>query len=183
MKPGSTGRSTRACALTILAIATLPALAAQTSSATAPAADGSVAKVRCLIGLEDIKSQATGKLSVQSGALVFDTGKEQAKVPVASIDDIFLGSESTQSGGKAGRVVKTVAIAAPFESGKVLSLMMLTKVDVLTVQYRDPNGGVHGAILATPKGTAAGIRTQLIAAGAHASPLPEPPPAPQKEGK
>ena len=180
MKPGSPARSARASVLTILAIATLPALAAQTSSATAPAADGSVAKVRCLIGMDDVKSQASGKLSVQSGALVFDTGKAQAKIPVSSIDDIYLGSESTQSGGKAGRVVKTAAIAAPFETGKVLSLLMLTKVDVLTIQYRDPNGGVHGAILATPKGQAAGVRTQLIAAGAHASPLPEPP---QKEGK
>jgi hypothetical protein len=167
--------------LIILAIAGWPVLVAQTSSAPAPAADGSVLKVRHLIGLGDVKSQDSGKLSVQDGALIFDTGKLQAKVPVSSIDDIFLGSESTQSGGKAGRVVKTAAIAAPFESGKVLSLIMLTKVDVLTIQYRDSNGGVHGAILATPKGTAAGLRTQLIAAGAHASPLPDPPP--QKEGK
>jgi len=180
MKPGFQARSARASVLTILAIATLPALAAQTSSAPAPAADGSVAKVRHLIGLDNVKSQASGKLSVQSGALVFDTGKAQTKIPVASIDDIYLGTESTQSGGTAGRVVKTAAIAAPFETGKVLSLLMLTKVDVLTIQYRDPNGGLHGAILATPKGMAAGVRTQLIAAGAHASQLPEPP---QKEGK
>jgi hypothetical protein len=179
MKPGSQARSARASVLTILAIATLPALAAQTSSATAPA-DGSVRNVRHLIGLDNVKSQASGRLSVQSGALVFDTGKAQAKIPVSSIDDVYLGSESTQAGGTAGRVVKTAAIAAPFETGKVLSLLMLTKVDVLTIQYRDPNGGVHGAILATPKGQAAGVRTQLIAAGAHASPLPEPP---QKEGK
>ena len=40
-------------------------------------------------------------------------------------------------------MVKTAAIAAPFESGKVLSLLMLTKVDVLTIQYRDANGGLR----------------------------------------
>ena len=98
MKLGFQARSVRASALTILAIATLPALAAQTSSA--PAASGSLPKVRCLIGLDDVKTQASGKLSVQGGALVFDTGKAQAKIPVSSIDDIYLGSESAQAGGK-----------------------------------------------------------------------------------
>jgi hypothetical protein len=46
---------------------------------------------------------------------------------------------------------------------------MRTKVDVLTVAYHDANGAVHGAIFAIPKGLGARVRTQLIAAGAHAS--------------
>jgi len=120
-----------------------------------------------------VKSQSGGKLSVRSDALLFDCRKSQAKVAISAIDDILLGSETTQSGGKTGKVFKAAAIAAPYEAGKVLSLLMWTKVDILTVLYRDENGGVHGAVFELPQGQAAGIRTQLIAAGAHTTALVE----------
>ena len=152
----------------VLAIASLSTLAAQTGLAATASADAPVS-VQYLIGLENVKSQSGGKLSVQSDALLFDCHKAQAKVAISTIDDILVGSESTQSGGKAGRVFKTAAIAAPYEAGKVLSLFMWTRVDVLTVLYRDEKGGVHGAVFELPQGQAAGIRTQLIAAGAHAT--------------
>jgi hypothetical protein len=123
-----------------------------------------------------MKANRSGELSVQSDGLSFDAGKSsQAKIAVPSIDDIFLGSEVTQSGGKTARVVKTAAIAAPYESGKVLTLLLRTKVDILTVVYHDDNGGLHSAIFAVPKGLAAGVRMQLIAAGAHASATVEEP--------
>jgi hypothetical protein len=154
---------------TILAIATLPMLEAQFVPAVAALPDGSIPKVRYLIGLSDIKSNRSGTLSVKSGALLFDAGASQGKIAVPAIDDIILGSEVTQAGGKTGRVVKTAAIAAPFESGKVLTLLLRNKVDILTVVFHDDNGGIHSAIFAVPKGLAAGLRTQLIAAGAHAS--------------
>ena len=81
-----------------------------------------------------------------------------------------VGTETTQSGGKTGRVVKTAAIAAPYESGKVLTIMMRTKVDILTVSFHDADGGLHGAIFALPIGQASVMRTQLTQAGAHATP-------------
>jgi hypothetical protein len=178
--PKLRSNSARASALAILALATSPALMAQASSVTPAAADTPVAGVRHVIGLENIKAQASGKLSVLSGALFFDTGTSQANVAVTAIDNIFLGSEDTQARGKAAQVAKVAAIAAPYGSGRTLSLFMRTKVDVLTVSYHDQNGGAHGAIFAIPKGLAAGVRTQLIAAGAHASALAEEGP---KEGK
>ena len=130
--------------------------------------------VRHVIGLENVSPQKSGKLSVQNGAMQFDFGKDAVKVPVTSIDDIFVGSETTQAGGKVGRVVKTAAIAAPYESGRVLTLLMRTKVDILTVSYRDASGARHGAIFALPKGRATDMRAQLIAARAHFSAIAEP---------
>jgi hypothetical protein len=104
----------------------------------------------------------------------FTAKKTEARVPASSIEDIFVCSETTQGGGTAGRVVKTAAIAAPFGTGKALTLLMRTKVDILTVVYRGADGGVHGVILALPKGLAETTRTQLVAAGAHTSaPQPE----------
>ena len=164
-----------ASAIIALAIVTAPRLPAQAPAAGSGASGGGpVAGVRHVIGLENVSPQKTGKLSVQNGAMQFDYGKSSAKVPVASIDDVFVGSETTQGGGTVGRVVKTASIAAPYESGKVLSLLLRTKVDILTVSFRDENGARHGAILALPKGQAIDMRTRLIAAGAHASASSDP---------
>jgi hypothetical protein len=126
-------------------------------------------KARHVIGLETIKRNASGHLTIQNGVMQFDTGKGDVKVPVSSIDDVFVGNETTQGGGTAGRVVKTAAIAAPFGSGKALTLLLRTKVDMLTVVYKGTGGEVHGAIFSLPKGSAEPMRAQLIAAGAHSS--------------
>ena len=42
-----------------------------------------------------------------------------------------------------------------------------TKGVQLTVQYRDANGGLHGAIFTMQAGTADGIKKELLAEGAH----------------
>jgi hypothetical protein len=126
-------------------------------------------KARHVIGLENVKRNSTGKLTVMNGVMQFDSGKTDAKVPIASIDDFIIGSETTQSGGKTGTVAKTAALAAPYDSGAALSLLLRTKVDILTVSYRDSGGGLHDAILALEKGQAEQERAQLIASGAHAS--------------
>jgi len=157
-----------ASAIIVFIIATGPALPAQTlKAASGTSGANSVLVARHIIGLEKISSQKGGKLSVQDGAMKFEDGKDTVQVPAPSIDAIFVGSETTQSGGKVGRVVKTAAIAAPFESGKVLTLLMRTKVDILTVSYRDAGGALHAAIFAVPIGQASDLRTRLVAAGAR----------------
>lgn len=166
-EPASPARS-RSSVFIVFAIAALLVSAARPSFGAAASTDAAIS-VHYVIGLDNVKSQSGGKLSVQSDALLFDSHKSQAKVAISAIDDILLGSETTQSGGTAGKVFKAAAIAAPYETGRVLSLLMWTKVDVLTVLYRDEKGGVHSAVFEVPQGQAAGIRTQLIAAGAHAA--------------
>jgi hypothetical protein len=150
--------------------ATLIAWAAAASAGAQPAANADGISVRHVIGLDNIPQDAKGKLTVREGALRFKAGQSENKVPIASIDDIFIGTETTQSGGKAGRDVKIAAIAAPYGSGKLLTLFMRTKVDVLTVSFHDPEGGLHGAIFELPIGRATPMRAQLVQAGAHSSP-------------
>ena len=130
-------------------------------------------QIRHLIGLDKVKNNANGQLTVQNGSLQFKGKKTDAQIPVNAIDDIFIGTEVTQAGGKTGRAVKTAAIAAPFGSGKSLTLLLRTKVDILTVSYHTAEGGLHGAIFALPKGQADKVRDDLIHAGAHASPVAE----------
>jgi hypothetical protein len=150
-----------------LVIVTGPTLPAQTMKAVSGTSGAIPAlTVRHVIGLENTSPQKSGRLSLQNGAMQFDAGKDAVKVPVSSIDGVFVGTETTQGGGKVGRGVKTAAIAAPYGSGKVLSLLMRTKVDILTVSYRDAGGALHAAIFALPIGQATDMRTQLVAAGA-----------------
>ena len=157
-----------ASAFIVLSIAGVPTLPAQslavgsgTTGATAPL------MVRHIIGLENISSQKSGTLTVQNGAMQFSGGKIVAKVPATSIDAIFVGTETTQAGGPVARVVKTASMAAPYESGKVLSLLLRTKVDILTISYRDTGGALHGAIFALPIGQGNDMRTKLVSAGAR----------------
>ena len=144
-------------------------LAGALSCAAQPAQSSSPAspKVRHIVGLGDVKRNASGALTIQNGVLRFQSGKTMGDVPVSAIDDIFIGAEVTQSGGKTGRVVKTAAIAAPFESGKALTILLRTKVDILTIAFHDPDGGAHGVIFALPKGQGESMRGQLVQAGAH----------------
>jgi hypothetical protein len=122
---------------------------------------------RHVIGIESVKHNRDVTLTIQDGALQFQTKTATPKVSLASIDDIVVGTETTQAGGKAGTVAKTAAIAAPYDTGAALSILLRTNVDVLTVSSRDSDGGLHYTILALPKGQGEQERTQLIAAGAH----------------
>ncbi len=122
-----------------------------------------------LVGIEALKSGAKAKLTVQDGALQVAGKLSTANIKASSIEDVYTATEATQAGGNVGSAAKMGAIAAPYGSGAVLTLILWTKVDLLTVLYRDDNGGLHSVLLAVPKGQADPLRTQLLAAGSHAT--------------
>ena len=66
----------------------------------------------------------------------------------------------------------TLSMLGPYGSGRVLS-MFRSKIDSLTIQYRDDNGGLHGVVFTMPVGTAESFKQQLIAQGAHTT-IPAP---------
>lgn len=161
--PGYMRKRTGNCVLGLVIALLGPIALAQNRSA-----DDAV-KARHIIGLQDIKPNAKGVLTTRNGALQFDAGQAVAKVPIPLIEDIFTGSETTQGGGTMGGVAREAAMGAPYDTGAVLSLLMRTKVDVLTVAYRDPDGGLHGTIFALPKGHAAQVRAEFVKQGARSS--------------
>ena len=158
--------SVRSSALNIailISVLAYPRLLAQTPK---PSGSGAATgDVHHLLGLDEIKRNAKGKLTIQNGTMQFDAGKKEVKVPTASIEGIFSGEETTQALGAVGAIGK---VAAPYGGGRVLSLLLRTKLDVLTVAYRDTNGAFHGVIFTLPKGQATQVRAQLVAEGAHA---------------
>jgi|SRR5665213_2860613 len=162
--------------LTSATLLTSPVLAQQEEQQQESSADtvrgisqqaGGKVDARHVVGLENIKRNLSGRLIVLGGELQFQAGKMNANLPVASIDDISVGTEITQAGGRARTVAKTAAMAAPYDSGAALSILLRTTVDTLTVSNRDSGGGLHYAILALTKGQGERQRAQLINAGAH----------------
>jgi hypothetical protein len=129
----------------------------QTSQST------SMPNVKCVIGLENIKPNTRGTLSVLPAALEFATSKTKANISTASIQDIFTGQESRQDvSGAAGTLAKA---GIPYGGGRVVSLFS-HQVEVLTVEYVDSNGGFHGTIFVLAPGKATILRDQLVARGA-----------------
>jgi hypothetical protein len=130
----------------------------------------SVPDVKCVIGLEGVKPNSTGTLSVDGKALHFDGGKKKSEISIASIEDMFTGGESRQD--VTGLVGTGVKAAIPYGGGRVVSLFS-HKVEVLTVDYKDSNGGFHGAVFVLPAAHASAVKKLLMDQGAHASRPPQ----------
>jgi len=136
-----------------------------------------------VLGLEGIARNAKGDLNVADGSLRFTrkgTGKDVThfELPLAQVEDVFTSDDSQ-------RVIRgtlqVLSMAAPYGGGRFLSLFR-TKIDLLTIQYRDAAGARHGVIFTLPDGKAAPMKQQMVAGGAHAS-VPAEPQGEKKEEK
>jgi len=123
-----------------------------------------------LVGLDKVKDNAKGMLSVEQGQLRFTRGKESSDVSVTSILDVVSGADTQKAVGK---TVGTMSMAAPYGGGRFLSLFR-KKIDTLTIQYHDADGGLHGAIFTMAPGGAEPIKKLLVAQGAHVAKTEEP---------
>jgi len=118
-----------------------------------------------VIGLQDVKHNAKGKVSVSKDALEFTTGGAKNEIPISSIQDALTGADSQRLiGGTLG----FLTTFAPYESGRFLSLFRM-KIDTLTITYLDSGGGLHGAILTLAEGQAAVLKQQMVAQGVKTS--------------
>jgi hypothetical protein len=129
-----------------------------------------------VLGLENVKRGAKGRLAIVDNTLRFYVGTATAEVSIPSIQNVFTGQDSTQLvRGKKGMVAR---MAMPYGSGRALSLIASQKIDVLTLEYRDSNGGLHGVIFTLPRAEAPAVKRHLVEQGAHASIPPEAPAKP-----
>jgi hypothetical protein len=122
-------------------------------------------KARQLTGLAGVKKNAKGTLNVENAKLHFAYGKEAADLGATSMEDVVTGADSQRS---IGGTVGLISQAVPYGGGRFLSLFR-TKIDTLTIRYRDADGALHGAIFTMPVGAAEGIKKGLVAQGAHTS--------------
>jgi hypothetical protein len=132
------------------------------SNAQQPAAP---IKVDQITGLAGVKNNTKGSITIDNGNLRFAHGKTTVDLPAASMQDVVTGNDSQRMiHGTLGMLM----IAAPYESGRFMSLFR-TKLETLTIQYRDADGGLHGAIFTMGVGKAEALKKELVAHGAHTS--------------
>lgn len=142
--------------------------AAQTSEPPTPAADGQ--KAVYLAGLTDVKPGTNGSLFLSPGEVRFENKDIHASIPVTQITSVANGDERAERGGTTGSVVR---LLAHYHGGFVImGPAMGKKVDLLSFEYHDPTGGLHGAVFVLPKGTASTLEERL---SAQVAPHPLPP--------
>jgi hypothetical protein len=159
----------RLAATGVLALLFCFSLGALAQSAAPPVSTNPPFSIRAthVMGLENTKSNCNGTLSIQGTALQFQQGgKPGAHLDIASVRHIFLGEESKQVGGLPMKLAKT---AAPYGSGRVVSLFAHKKYETLTLEYVDSDGGVHGVIFQLNKGEGELVKHELMARGASPS--------------
>lgn len=147
------------------------ALMAQAHAATDAQASGSRLHLTHILGFEGMSKNTNGKLSIQDGYLRFQKSENfSARISVSSIQELTLGEQDKQVGGIPMMLAKT---AAPYESGRVISLFSHKKYDTVTLEYVDSHGALHGAIFQLNKGKGQVLRSELDAAGAHIADIEE----------
>lgn len=118
-----------------------------------------------VVGLSGVKERAKGTLTVENGNLQFVHSKAKAVVATTAIQDVVTGNDSQRM---IHGFVGTLTMFAPYESGRFLSLFR-SKLDTLTITYRDSDGGLHGAIFTMVIGKAEPLKKLMVAQGAHTS--------------
>lgn len=126
-------------------------------------------KSTAIIGLDGVKNKTAGILSIEDGKLRFVHSRTKSEIPASAMEDVITAADSQRAiRGTLG----TMSMFAPYGSGRVLS-MFRSKVDSLTIKYRDDNGGLHGAVFTMPPGAAEPFKQALIKQGARTTiPVP-----------
>jgi len=120
-----------------------------------------------LLGLQNTKSNCNGLLSIEGNQLQFQQdGKPRVEVQISSIREVFLNEENKQVGGLPMTLGKA---AAPYGAGRVVSLFAHKNYDILTLEYVDADGGVHGVIFQLSEGQGDLVRNELVARGVSSS--------------
>jgi hypothetical protein len=141
--------------------------------ARAEAQKGSSFPATHVLGLPDTQPNASGSLALESGSLSFESKKQGTRlIPIVSIQAVLLSQEDKEIGGMPMTLGKA---AAPFGGGRVVSLFAHKKYDVVSLLYRDDDGGIHGAIFELPTGQGVKIRVAFVSNGAGVAPQENPP--------
>jgi hypothetical protein len=155
--------------ITLWALLLCSGIGALAQSAASPLNANAPFSIRAthVLGLPNTKNNCKGILSIQNNALRFQKyGNPGAQVNIASVRALFLGEESKQVGGLPMKLGKA---AAPYGTGRVVSLFAHKKYDTLTLEYVDSDGGVHGVIFEVTKGQGELVRNELVARGVSSS--------------
>ena len=145
-----------------LAVIGVSAASGFARQSTAPTTDAPM-KITVIKGLPGVKDNTQGTLVIGDGSMHFAHEAIKSDLATHSIEDVVTGDDSQRViRGTAG----TLSWFAPYGAGRFLALFR-TKLDTVTIKYRDADGGLHGAIFTMPVGQAEVIKKDLLAQGAR----------------
>ena len=128
-----------------------------------------VVHARVTLGLDGISGNTAGELLIQDDAVSFrSTGGQAARILIASIENVFLSQEDKELGGTTMALGRA---ATPFGGGRVIGLFAHKAYDMLTLEYRDSNLGLHAAVFQLNKGHAQSLVNELKIKRTHVSGL------------
>jgi hypothetical protein len=123
---------------------------AQSSSAIAGTphiAEWNAPRVEHAYGLPETKVHDKGTLTINSGVLTF-TGKSGSySIPRSALLAVSTGSERVELWGMKGRILR---MAIPNGGGLAAAGVMHHKVNMLSIEFRDPRDGYHAAVFYLP---------------------------------
>jgi hypothetical protein len=122
-------------------------------------------RVTHILGLQGLKDNTNGTLTIQAPTLRFQPHDgNAAEIKVSSIQEVALGVQDKEVGGMPLAIGRA---ATPYGGGRVIALFAHKKYEIVTVKYRDSDGGCHGAIFQLNKGQGQVLKSQLQAGGAQ----------------
>jgi hypothetical protein len=122
-------------------------------------------RVTHLLGLQGLKDNTNGTLTIQADTLRFQPHDgTTADIKISSMRGVALGVQDQEVGGMPLAIGRA---AAPYGGGRLIALFAHKKYDIVTVEYRDADGSFHGAIFQLNKGEAQALKKELEAGGAH----------------
>ena len=119
-----------------------------------------------LIGLPEIREKEKGSLSISADALTFTSPYGRASVPRAKILNVSVGDVTLETGGTAGKITRAII---PFGGGSAVATVSHKNSGILTIEFRDQRGALHGAVFLLSKDEASQAQQQL---GVPTSPHP-----------
>lgn len=100
-----------------------------------------------VFGFPEIKPNRKGVLTLSADALTFTGKSENMFIDRKAITAVSAGDERVELWGLAGRILRS---RIPYNGGMAAAAVMHHRIDMLTIEFRDPRGIDHSAVFFLP---------------------------------
>jgi hypothetical protein len=104
-------------------------------------------KAEHILGFPEVKPHNKGTLTFSSDSVTFSGKAGTSSIDRKDVTAVSSGNQKVEIWGMKGRVLRAVM---PNGSGVAGAMFMHHRVDMLTVEYRDKQGAIHGAVFFLP---------------------------------
>jgi hypothetical protein len=104
-------------------------------------------KAEHILGFPEVKPHKKGILAIGSESVTFTSKAGVASIDRYAVTAVSAGNQRKEIWGMGGMALRAVI---PDGGGAAAAMFMHHRVDMLTVEYRDKHGAIHGAVFFLP---------------------------------